>query len=68
MPDSRRPGSAIRAGGATDSQTFALEAFVEKPDLKTAESYVGSGDYFWNSGIFSATCQPLVGVDRAISA
>ena len=42
----------IRAGGATDSQTFALEAFVEKPDLKTAESYVGSGDYFWNSGIF----------------
>lgn len=26
--------------------------FVEKPDLKTAESYVASGEYVWNSGIF----------------
>ena len=53
VPDSPQTGFGyIRAGGATDSQTFALEAFVEKPDLKTAESYVGSGDYFWNSGIF----------------
>ena len=53
VPDSPQTGFGyIRAGGATDAQTFALEAFVEKPDLKTAESYVGSGDYFWNSGIF----------------
>lgn len=27
-------------------------SFHEKPDLKTAESYLASGDYFWNSGIF----------------
>lgn len=27
-------------------------AFVEKPDLATAESYVRDGNYFWNSGIF----------------
>src|SRR5690606_21186224 len=26
--------------------------FVEKPDLATAEEYVRSGDYYWNSGIF----------------
>jgi mannose-1-phosphate guanylyltransferase/mannose-6-phosphate isomerase len=31
---------------------FAVTAFVEKPDPKTAERYVASGDYFWNSGIF----------------
>lgn len=26
--------------------------FVEKPDLATAEAYVKSGRYFWNSGMF----------------
>lgn len=26
--------------------------FVEKPDKQTAEVYLKSGDYFWNSGIF----------------
>ncbi len=26
--------------------------FVEKPDLATAQRYVASGDYHWNSGIF----------------
>lgn len=26
--------------------------FVEKPDLKTAEGYVSSGKYLWNSGMF----------------
>ncbi len=26
--------------------------FVEKPDLATAQAYVASGDYFWNSGMF----------------
>jgi len=29
-----------------------VERFVEKPDLATAEAYVASGDYTWNSGIF----------------
>lgn len=27
--------------------------FVEKPDLETAQSYLASGDYFWNSGMFA---------------
>jgi mannose-1-phosphate guanylyltransferase/mannose-6-phosphate isomerase len=31
---------------------YHVEAFVEKPDLKTAQSYLASGDYFWNSGMF----------------
>ncbi len=29
-----------------------VAAFVEKPDLITAKSYVQSGDYYWNSGMF----------------
>ncbi|TAN03681.1 MAG: mannose-1-phosphate guanylyltransferase/mannose-6-phosphate isomerase [Rhodanobacteraceae bacterium] len=31
---------------------FVLDAFVEKPDAKTAEAYLASGEYLWNSGIF----------------
>ena len=28
------------------------KAFVEKPDLPTAEKYLASGEYAWNSGMF----------------
>lgn len=31
---------------------FAVNRFVEKPDLPAAEDYVGTGDYYWNSGMF----------------
>jgi mannose-1-phosphate guanylyltransferase/mannose-1-phosphate guanylyltransferase/mannose-6-phosphate isomerase len=31
---------------------MSVEAFVEKPDLATAERYVADGHYFWNSGMF----------------
>ncbi|MBS1145563.1 MAG: mannose-phosphate guanylyltransferase/mannose-6-phosphate isomerase [Proteobacteria bacterium] len=34
------------------SGAYTLDRFVEKPDRKTAESYLDSGDYLWNSGIF----------------
>jgi mannose-1-phosphate guanylyltransferase / mannose-6-phosphate isomerase len=30
----------------------AIERFVEKPDLATAESYLADGNYLWNAGIF----------------
>ena len=29
-----------------------IDVFVEKPDLTTAENYVASGEYLWNSGMF----------------
>jgi mannose-1-phosphate guanylyltransferase/mannose-1-phosphate guanylyltransferase/mannose-6-phosphate isomerase len=32
---------------------FKVAAFVEKPDVETAQQYVQSGDYFWNSGMFA---------------
>lgn len=31
---------------------YAAEEFVEKPQRKTAQSYVNAGNYFWNSGVF----------------
>ncbi|WP_368562552.1 mannose-1-phosphate guanylyltransferase/mannose-6-phosphate isomerase [Pseudoxanthomonas sp. UTMC 1351] len=30
----------------------AVERFVEKPNMATAQEYVASGEYFWNSGMF----------------
>jgi len=35
-----------------DSEIYAVRQFVEKPDLATAEEYLNSGDYYWNSGMF----------------
>jgi mannose-1-phosphate guanylyltransferase/mannose-1-phosphate guanylyltransferase/mannose-6-phosphate isomerase len=31
---------------------FAIERFVEKPDLKTAQGYLAEGVWSWNSGMF----------------
>jgi len=31
---------------------FHIREFVEKPDLETAERYLESGSYLWNSGMF----------------
>ena len=35
-----------------DLDVHKVNKFVEKPDLKTAQSYLDSGNFFWNSGIF----------------
>lgn len=35
-----------------DSSVFQVEKFIEKPDYATAQRYLMSGDYLWNSGIF----------------
>ena len=37
---------------ASGTEVRAVERFVEKPDLATAQAYVASGEYFWNSGMF----------------
>ncbi len=35
-----------------EHHAFKVLNFTEKPDLATAESYLKSGEYFWNSGMF----------------
>lgn len=42
----------IRQGEALGEGAFRVEAFVEKPDFETAISYLESGQYQWNSGMF----------------
>jgi len=45
----------IRRGDELESG-YAIERFVEKPDRQTAEEYLASGEYYWNSGMF---CFPV---------
>ncbi len=47
----------IRCGQALEpqegqSKIVSVEAFREKPDRDTAEEYLRSGQYLWNSGLF----------------
>ena len=37
---------------ATANGVFGVRRFVEKPDAATAEQYLQSGDFYWNSGMF----------------
>jgi mannose-1-phosphate guanylyltransferase/mannose-6-phosphate isomerase len=51
VPDRPETGYGyIRAGGTGAARR--VEAFVEKPDLATAERYLADGGYAWNSGLF----------------
>ena len=42
----------IRQGKAVSDTAFEVAAFVEKPDLAKAETYLASKEYYWNSGMF----------------
>jgi len=55
VPDRPETGYGyIRTGRPIPGKVGArvVAGFTEKPDLDTARSYLASGDYLWNSGIF----------------
>jgi len=58
-PDHPETGYGYIQSGAPipESQAHQIARFVEKPDLATAQSYVASGDYLWNSGLFMMRAQ-----------
>lgn len=42
----------IKAGDNKGEDAYEVASFVEKPDLITAQKYLDSGEYYWNSGMF----------------
>jgi len=46
--------------GQNAGQGFIVDAFVEKPNLATAQGYCDNGRYLWNSGIFIAKPSVLI--------
>ncbi|MBW2472520.1 MAG: mannose-1-phosphate guanylyltransferase/mannose-6-phosphate isomerase [Deltaproteobacteria bacterium] len=43
----------IECGKDLDHGARELKRFVEKPDLATAQKYIETGNFFWNSGMFA---------------
>ncbi len=52
----------LKRGDQVDGlpETYVVEQFKEKPDQATAITYVDSGDYWWNSGMFVWRAQTLL--------
>ncbi|MGO0307327.1 mannose-1-phosphate guanylyltransferase/mannose-6-phosphate isomerase [Endozoicomonas acroporae] len=50
LPITHNPPLSIHNSSPTT--IYSVAQFVEKPDLETAQGYLASGDYYWNSGMF----------------
>jgi mannose-1-phosphate guanylyltransferase/mannose-6-phosphate isomerase len=58
VPTSAETGYGyLKRGEELAPNAFTLAQFVEKPDLATAEGYLDSGEYCWNSGMFLFSAQ-----------
>lgn len=56
-------GAALMNGPARKA-----EKFVEKPDAKTAQSYIDAGNYMWNSGMFLFRTSAIVESFKTLAA
>jgi len=55
LPDSPHTGYGYieRGEQSADNNSFTINSFTEKPDLETAQTYIDSGNFYWNSGMFA---------------
>jgi mannose-1-phosphate guanylyltransferase len=51
----------IELGDPISAGVRRVVRFVEKPDLRTAEGYVASGRFAWNSGMFFFSAERVLG-------
>ncbi|MBH98690.1 MAG: mannose-1-phosphate guanylyltransferase/mannose-6-phosphate isomerase [Rhodospirillaceae bacterium] len=52
QPDKPETGYGYIKRGALEGNYYVVDEFIEKPDIKRAVSFLESGEYYWNSGIF----------------
>ena len=52
-PEGPETGYGYLQRGAPLPGGYEISRFVEKPDLETAKSYLATGEYSWNGGIFA---------------
>jgi mannose-1-phosphate guanylyltransferase/mannose-6-phosphate isomerase len=52
VPNKAETGYGYIRVAEKSEEIQAVQAFVEKPDLATAEQYLADGRYYWNSGMF----------------
>lgn len=67
VPDRAETGYGyIQKGDAlADTGGYSIARFVEKPDESTANAYLDSGEYLWNSGMFML--RPSVWLQHMVS-
>ena len=53
VPTHPETGYGYIKKGQQSSTGFEVSEFVEKPNLETAEGYLSSDNYLWNSGMFA---------------
>jgi mannose-1-phosphate guanylyltransferase/mannose-6-phosphate isomerase len=54
------PTSPETGFGYIEADAHKVLRFVEKPDLATAQSYLASGNFLWNSGMFCFTAGTML--------
>jgi len=54
----------IEYDSSTARDSSPVRRFVEKPDLETAQKYLASGNFVWNSGIFIWTAASIIDAFR----
>ena len=50
----------IERAEAIDNSGFQVKQFCEKPNAETAQRFIDSGDFYWNSGIFLWKCSTIL--------
>lgn len=50
----------IQRGAEVSQSVYEVSRFREKPNLATAQEYVASGEFYWNSGIFVWKAQTIL--------
>ncbi|WP_108947118.1 mannose-1-phosphate guanylyltransferase/mannose-6-phosphate isomerase [Shewanella halifaxensis] len=60
VPNKPETGYGYIQAKDTKGLLSPIEQFVEKPDLATAERYVNSGQFYWNSGMFVFKAQAFL--------
>ena len=59
-PDKPETGYGYIEAGEPYESGFTVSSFKEKPDQKTADQYLASGRYYWNSGMFAFTAGQML--------
>ncbi len=50
----------LECGDHNHHEALTIKRFIEKPPLETAQQYVDSQDYLWNSGIFIVSTKHIL--------
>ena len=54
----------LSASSLLNKELYRVDSFREKPDLATAQDYIGRNNYFWNAGIFIWNVSTIVNAFR----